>query len=279
MSFYSGGEEKLGIEVVAPSVATGPRRGVRRAQNVQDPLCALCAHQRRWRPGTVEHLVDERTANGPFASLTDFFSAASTPHQINKRTLESLIAMPARLDCFGASDGSNVTAGLHSAACSATPPSVAAPNADRIGHSATCSAVTAMHGETIQLPFAETWLTLGGAAAIMNSRSIGFYFSAHPLDEYRRRHRLTENAGAVLAPIRRAGAVKNGRVEAPAALPEPSPRNRSGKHAQRQSHGESFTVSDPSGQFEIVAFSENPRRMAGRAGAGPVVLLQCGGRI
>ncbi|MGI9400083.1 MAG: DNA polymerase III subunit alpha, partial [Rhizobiaceae bacterium] len=162
--------ENLGIEVVPPSVQTS-KVGFSVAEG---KIFYALAAIKGVGEGAVRQIVQDRESNGPFADLTDFFSRIDIRHA-NKRTLENLIAAGA-LDCFGARR-EQLMAGL-----------------DRLTGHASRTAQDRDSGQddmfsgggsvpAIVLPEAETW----SPAERLNRefQAIGFYLSAHPLDEYR----------------------------------------------------------------------------------------------
>ncbi len=203
----------------------------------------------------VDHIVTAREAGGPFSSFTNFFSRID-PRQINKRALENLIAAGA-FDTFGASR-EQLIAGIsrllgHSARMSEN---AAIGMSDMFGGDAS--------NEHIQLPLAETWLP----AEKLNRefQSIGFYFSAHPLDEYQ----------GMLAKMR----VQNW-TDFERAVKSGSPQGRlAGTVIQKQERKTRkgtrmgiIQLSDSSGQYEAVAFSETLERFRDLLTVGNSIML------
>ncbi|MEL6751578.1 MAG: DNA polymerase III subunit alpha, partial [Pseudomonadota bacterium] len=186
----------------------------------------------------MAHLVEQRNAAGPFTSLTNFFSRIDT-RQINRKALENLIYSGA-MDCFGCTR-EQMFAGL-----------------DRlIGHASRVADNSAMGmsdmfggdtGETeVVLPRVEPMQSADKLLA--EFQALGFYMSAHPLDEYEKllqRLRLRKwseferDVKRGQKPRQIAGTV--------AALQKR--RTRSGAMMAN------LLLSDPSGQFEAAVFSD-----------------------
>jgi len=186
----------------------------------------------------VDHIVEEREANGPFSSFTNFFSRID-PKQINKRALENLIAAGA-FDTFGASR-EQLVAGIsrllgHSARMSEN---AAIGMSDMFGSDAS--------NEHIQLPLCETWLP--SEKLNREFQSIGFYFSAHPLDEYEKM--LEKMRVQNWAAFERG--VKSGSPQGRLAGTVIQKQERKTRKGTRMGI---IQLSDPSGQYEVVAFSE-----------------------
>ena len=122
----------------------------------------------------MEQLVDERRAHGPFASLDDF-AARIDPRLLNRRQIESLAGGGAFDDL---AERWAVTAAAE------TILAAAASAAD-----ARVSGQGGLFGEgpanvvPIRMPTAENWTLAQRMAA--EKESFGFYFSAHPVDNYR----------------------------------------------------------------------------------------------
>ena len=186
----------------------------------------------------VDYIVAEREANGPYSSFTDFFSRID-PKQINKRALENLIAAGA-FDVFGASR-EQLVAGIsrlmgHSARMSEN---AAIGMSDMFGGDAS--------SEHIQLPLAETWLP--SQKLNREFQSIGFYFSAHPLDEYEKM--LTKLRVQNWADFERS--VKNGATAGRLAGTVTQKQERKTRTGNRMGI---IQLSDPTGQYEAVVFAE-----------------------
>ncbi|HEY4943930.1 MAG TPA: DNA polymerase III subunit alpha [Rhizomicrobium sp.] len=187
----------------------------------------------------MDHVVAERTANGPFLGLTDF-ARRIDPRLVNKRAFESLARA-------GAFDGLNRN--RRQVVDSAD---VLLNSAQRNARERETGQVSLFGGATeakdeLRLAPVADWPSherLGEEFSAM-----GFYLSGHPLDAY-------------AAPLRRLGATTYG------ALLED--RRRSGfkavlagtmirKQERRGRNDQSFafvTFSDPSGSYEVMLFPE-----------------------
>lgn len=224
----------LGIEVVSPSVQTSQAGFSIADGKIFYALAAI----KGVGEGAVRQIVEDRQSNGPFADLTDFFTRIDI-RNANKRTLENLIAAGA-LDCFGARR-EQLMAGL-----------------DRLVGHASRTAQDRDSGQNdmfsgggsipaIVLPDAETW----PPAERLNRefQAIGFYLSAHPLDEYRElMERMRVQRFAEFETSVRGGATA-GRL-AGTVTSRQERRTRTGKRMGI------VQFSDPSGQFEAVIFEE-----------------------
>jgi DNA polymerase-3 subunit alpha len=121
----------------------------------------------------VEHIVEVRKAGGPFSDLTDF-ARRINPKFLNRRALESLVAAgaldelePDRARVFGGIDHILAMA-------SHIQESAAVGQGDMFGG--------AGEREPLLLPPVEPWLA---AERLKREHdAIGFYLSAHPLDDY-----------------------------------------------------------------------------------------------
>ncbi|MCF6321856.1 MAG: DNA polymerase III subunit alpha, partial [Rhizobiaceae bacterium] len=191
--------------------------------------------------GAVEQIIAEREENGEFTSLTDFFSRVDS-RQLNRRTVENLICAGA-FDCFD-HPRERMAAGL-----------------DRLLGHAQRTIQDRERGQSdmfggeeaseIELPRVDPWLP--SQKLQREHQSVGFYLSAHPLDEYR----------SVLEGLRvqlfgefeksvRAGSAAGRLAGTVTARQE---RNtRTGKRMAV------VMISDPSGQYEAVIFEENLNR-------------------
>ena len=186
----------------------------------------------------VQHIVEARRCGGAFASLTDLFGRVD-PRQINRRMMETLIAAGA-LDCFGV-PRERILAGL-----------------DRLlGHAARLADEKAMgqvslfggevEREEVQLPTCAVWVP--AERLTREFAAIGFYLSAHPLDEHAETlRRLRVQDHATFARAVRAGATA-GRLAATVA-------SRQERNTRRGDKMGIVNLSDPTGSYEAVLFSD-----------------------
>ncbi len=205
----------------------------------------------------VEHLVESR-ADRRFRDLSDF-AARINPRILNKRTLESLI-------CAGALDGLNpdrasVMAGVERimAIGNRVVEGAAIGQDELFGEGG--------QGETLTLPAVDPWMP---SERLQREHAVvGFYLSAHPLDEY----------GPIL---------KNMRVQTWAEFSESVRLGAAAgrlagtvttRQERRTKSGNKMGIvqfSDPTGQFEAILFSEALNEYRDRLEPGQSVILQVG---
>src|SRR5436190_6034452 len=189
----------------------------------------------------MEVLVEERDRGGAFRTLDDF-AARIDPRQLNRRQLESLAAAGAfdgiaeRWAAFGAAET------ILSAASSAADA--------RVSGQGGLFGEGAANVVPIRMPAAENWTLAQRMAA--EKEAFGFYFSAHPVDNYRHlaaAHgaRRFGDLSALAAPADggRTGAVMAGMNE--------DVRWRTSAKGRRYMIA---TLSDSSGQFEATIFDD-----------------------
>ncbi|MBL8576168.1 MAG: DNA polymerase III subunit alpha [Mesorhizobium sp.] len=226
---------RLGIEVVPPSVMTSFRDFEVGENKIFYSMAAL----KGVGDAAVEHIVEKRKEK-PFASLEDFCERVD-PKIVGKRVLETLI-MAGALDCFG-HDRAAMLAGLdRMMGLSAQSSENAALGQGDIFGLAAAGPVQKLH-----LPVTEPWLP--AERLHREFQVVGFYLSAHPLDEYR----------AVLKKMRVqnwaefAAAVKQGSTAGRLAGTVTSRQERKTRTGNKMGV---VTFSDTSGQYEAVLFSE-----------------------
>jgi DNA polymerase-3 subunit alpha len=207
----------------------------------------------------MEQLVAERRANGPFAGLEDF-AGRIDPRLLNRRQIESLAG-------GGAFD--DIAERWAVAAAAETILSAAASAAD-----ARVSGQGGLFGEgpanvvPIRIPTGESWSLARRMAA--EKESFGFYFSAHPVDNYR--HLLQAHGARRFADLADLPAPADGGRSAAvmAALIEDT-RWRTSARGRRYMMA---TLSDASGQFEVTVFDDAvAEQVAAMAKAGSCALL------
>ncbi|UIJ73627.1 DNA polymerase III subunit alpha [Aurantimonas sp. HBX-1] len=226
--------QRLGITVVAPSVQTSHKAFEVGENRIFYALAAIKGIGEQ----AVEHIV-ERRGEGRYASLEDF-CARIDPKIVNKRTLEFLIAAGA-LDCFG-HDRAVLTANIE----------LMASYAMRV-HEGRTSGQHDMFGsagdapEPLRLNPAPLWTS--SEKLLREFQAIGFYISAHPLDEYKatlKRLRVQTHA-EVTAGVKRGASA--GKLAGTVTSRQERKTRTGGKIGIVQ-------LSDPSGQYEVVLFSE-----------------------
>jgi DNA polymerase-3 subunit alpha len=207
----------------------------------------------------MEQLVDERRANGPFAGLDDF-AARIDPRLLNRRQIESLAG-------GGAFDG--LAERWQVAAAAETILAAASSAAD-----ARVSGQGGLFGEgpanvvPIRMPTGESWSLAQRMAA--EKESFGFYFSAHPVDNYR--HLAEANDARTFAALGALPAsAEGGRASATMAGLVEDVRWRTSARGRRYMMA---TLSDSSGQFEATVFDDQvAEQVANAAKTGSCALL------
>jgi DNA polymerase-3 subunit alpha len=208
----------------------------------------------------VEMIVEARKG-GAFTSLADFASRVS-PRAINKRVLESLAAA-------GAFDSLNANRAAVFAGADAI---LAASQRD---HAATTSGQNDMFGgmadaPSIILPPAEPWLPAERLRREYDA--IGFFLSGHPLDDYA----LALKRLRVQSWNEFSRAVKTGATAGRVAATVVSRMERRTKTGNKMGI---MGLSDPTGHFEAVLFSEGLAQYRDVLEPGTAVLLQLGAEL
>jgi len=256
LSEFRAEAQRLGIKVEPPSVN---RSGV--AFDVADGkiFYALSA-LKGVGAAAVQQIVDAR-GNKPFTSIADFASRVS-PKAINKRVLESLAAAgafdelePNRVRVFGGADAVL-------AACQRSHEAATIGQNDMFGDVA--------DAPSVMLPAIEPWLPAERLQREYDA--IGFFLSGHPLDDYQTvLKRLNVQSWAEFAQ-----AVKNGRTAGKVAATVVSRMERRTKTGNKMGI---IGLSDPTGHFEAVLFSEALGQFRDMLEPGLVVLLQLGAEL
>jgi len=250
LSEFRAEAERLGVKVEAPSVN---RSGVDfevEGVTIHYALAALKGVGRQ----AVEAIVQARRGR-PFADLSDF-AARINPHAVNKRVLESLAAAgafdslePNRARVFAAVDA--MLAGAQRAH-----DDLAVGQSELFGGAAARAPVA--------LGQIEPWLP---AERLQKEfAAIGFFLSGHPLDDYAAAlKRMRVQSWAEFARAVRAGA-SAGRV-AGTVVARTERRTRTGSKMGI------IELSDPTGHYEAVVFSEGLAQFRDLLEPGASVLL------
>jgi len=207
----------------------------------------------------MAQLVEEREANGPFRNLDDF-AVRVDPRLLNRRQIESLAG-------GGAFDGIAERWTVHGAAETILAAAASAAEARTSGQGG-------LFGEgpadvaPIRMPRTEQWTLAQRMAA--EKESFGFYFSAHPVDNYR--HLVDAHGAKTFAQLAAMPApADGGRMGATMAALIEDTRFRTSQRGRRYMMA---TLSDPSGQFEASIFDDNAmEQVAAAAKAGACALL------
>ncbi len=246
---------RLGIEVVSPSVLTSYRNFEVGENRIFYSLAAI----KGVGDAAVEHIVDKRREK-QFESLEDF-CARIDPKIVGKRVLESLIQAGA-FDCFGI-DRAALFAGI-----------------DRLMGMAARAAEDAAMGQgdifgmsgggepqKLHLPVTDPWT----AAEKLHRefQVVGCYLSAHPLDEYAETlaKMRVQSWGEFQAAVKRGASA--GRL-AGTVTSKQERRTRTGNKMGI------IQLSDATGQYEAVLFSEALAQYRDLLEAGSSVVIMVG---
>ncbi|MEQ1937215.1 DNA polymerase III subunit alpha [Mesorhizobium sp. CN5-321] len=243
---------RLGIEVVAPSVQSSFRPFEVGENKIFYSLAAL----KGVGDAAVEHIVEKRK-DGPFKSLADFCERVD-PKIVGKRVFESLI-MAGALDCFG-HDRAAMMAGVERMMGLAA---LAQQNAVSGQHDI-FGASLGSQSEALNLPAAEPWLPADRLHR--EFQVVGFYLSAHPLDEYRAAlEKLRVQTWAEFS-----AAVKRGATAGRLAGTVTSKQERKTRTGNKMGV---VNFSDTTGQYEAVMFSETLAQYRDMLEAGKSVVI------
>ena len=235
LAVFRADAQRLGIEVTPPSVMSSHRLFEVEGNRIFHSLAAI----KGVGEAAVEHIVALRR-DKDFSSLEDFLARVD-PHIIGKRVLESLVAAGA-LDCFGR-DRAQMFSGVDRmvAYAQAARESATSGQADIFG------GLAGSAPEPLRLNAVEPWLP--AERLHREFLAVGFYLSAHPLDDYRKvLERLRVQSYADFSAAVKRG-VTAGRL-AGTVTSFSTRRTRTGNQMGI------VDFSDGTGQFEAVMFSE-----------------------
>jgi len=242
--------ERLGISVDRPSIN---RSGVDFEVNGNTIVYALAALKGVGRQA-VEAIITARE-NGAFVDLADFATRIN-PRAVNKRVLESLAAAGA----FEAFEQNR--ARVFAAADTLLARAQRAHDTAAIGQSELFGGGAVR--ELIMLPQIEPWLP--AERLRREYEAVGFFLSGHPLDDYAAvLKKMRVQPWAEFARAVKAGATA-GRVAATVV-------SRTERRTRTGSKMGIIGLSDPSGHFEAVIFSEGLAEHRDRLDPGNAVLL------
>jgi DNA polymerase-3 subunit alpha len=256
LSEFRAEAQRLGIKVEAPNVN---RSGA--TFEVSDGTIYYALAGLKGVGAQAVELIVETRKDGLFTSLADF-AARVNPRAINKRVIESLAAAGA----FDALDSNRarVFAGAESilAACQRSHEAATMGQNDMFGGAA--------DAPTIMLPQAEPWLPADRLRREYDA--IGFFLSGHPLDDYATAlKRLRVQSWAEFS-----RAVKTGATAGKVAATVVSRMERRTKTGNKMGI---IGLSDPTGHFEAVLFSEGLAQYRDILEPGAAVLLQLGAEL
>src|SRR3954452_5536899 len=257
LSEFRAEAQRLGIKVEPPNVNRSGATFEVGDKTIYYALAAL----KGVGIAAVEQIIAERTKNGLFTSLADF-AARVSPRAINKRIIESLAAAgafdtlePNRARVFAGAD-SILTA------CQRANEAATIGQNDMFGSSA--------DAPTIMLPQIEPWLPAERLRREYDA--IGFFLSGHPLDDYATvLKRLRVQSWAEFS-----RAVKTGATAGKVAATVVSRMERRTKTGNKMGI---MGLSDPTGHFEAVLFSEGLAQYRDVLEPGAAVLLQLGAEL
>ncbi len=257
LSEFRAEAQRLGIKVEAPSVNRSGARFEVGDGTIYYALAALKGVGAQ----AVELIVEARKAGGLFTSLADFASRVN-PRAINKRVIESLAAAGA-FDSLDA-NRARVFAGAEAilAACQRSHEAASIGQNDMFGGAA--------DAPSIMLPQIEPWLPAERLRREYDA--IGFFLSGHPLDDYAvALKRLRVQSWAEFS-----RAVKTGATAGKVAATVVSRMERRTKTGNKMGI---IGLSDPTGHFEAVLFSEGLAQYRDVLEPGAAVLLQLGAEL
>src|SRR3954451_17629673 len=257
LSEFRAEAQRLGIKVEPPNVNRSGATFEVGDKTIYYALAAL----KGVGIAAVEQIIAERTKNGLFTSLADF-AARVSPRAINKRIIESLAAAGA-FDTLEP-NRARVFAGADSilAACQRANEAATIGQNDMFGSSA--------DAPTIMLPQIEPWLPAERLRSEYDA--IGFFLSGHPLDDYAPvLKRLRVQSWAEFS-----RAVKTGATAGKVAATVVSRMERRTKTGNKMGI---MGLSDPTGHFEAVLFSEGLAQYRDVLEPGAAVLLQLGAEL
>ncbi len=251
LSEFRAEAHRLGIKVEAPSIN---RSGATFEVN-EGVICYALAALKGVGAHAVELIVEARKS-GFFTSLPDF-AARVPPRAINKRVIESLAAAGA----FDALEPNRarVFAGAEAilAACQRSNEATMLGQNDMFGGMA--------DAPDIMLPRAEAWLPADRLRR--EYEAVGFFLSGHPLDDYATALKRLR----VQSWIEFSRAVKAGATAGKVAATVLSRTERRTKTGNKMGI---IGLSDPTGHFEAVLFSEGLALFRDVLEPGAAVLLQ-----
>ena len=225
--------ERLGIAVRPPCVNRSEAMfGVADGEI----LYALAAIKNVGRQA-MEHLVEVRREGGPFRDLFDF-ARRINPRIVNKRAFENL-ARAGAFDCLNP-DRAQVLAAVDLVLGTAN----ASAQERESRQDSLFGGDSGAQPANPALPSVEPWLAVQRLTEEFNA--VGFYLSGHPLDDYR-------------TSLRRAGVATIAELLARGVQAGFVAGTVTARQERKSKKGNPFaflSLSDASGQFEVVVFSE-----------------------
>ncbi|NIJ42704.1 DNA polymerase-3 subunit alpha [Parvibaculum indicum] len=224
---------RLGIKVCPPSVNRS--EAMFTVEN-GEVLYALAAIKNVGRQA-MEHVVEIRREGGPFSDIFDFARRVS-PRYINKRTFENLVRAGAFDDLHKDRAQLLASADLLMGIASSAAEERETQQVNLFGGDSGAAMANPA------LPRVESWTPIQRLNEEFNA--IGFYLSGHPLDGY-------------LTSLKRAGVVTYAEMLARSTPAAKMAGTVTARQERRSKKGNPFAflnLSDPTGQFEMIVFSE-----------------------
>ncbi|WP_119458633.1 DNA polymerase III subunit alpha [Rhodospirillaceae bacterium SYSU D60014] len=190
--------------------------------------------------GAVEALVRTREAEGAFKSLFDF-TARLDPRLLNRRQLETLV-------CAGAFDGLNPNRRQTFEAAETILRHANAAASERESLQVSLFGDGGGEGGRFTLPAVADWPSMERLRH--EFEAIGFYLSAHPLDAYGKTLERLEVVPYVDLPVWMSGRTTNRAKLAGIVI------NRQERTSSRGNRFAFVQLSDASGMFEVMVFSD-----------------------
>ena len=250
--------ERLGIALLPPDVNRSRADfGVERLESGGKAIRYALGAIKNVGESAMEALVAEREAAGPFRGLGDFANRID-PRGLNKRQIENLARA-------GAFDGLNPNRRqVHDAADIVVRHAAAAASERASAQVNLFGEAGGGEGPELALPQAEDWVKMDRLRE--EAEAIGFYLSAHPLDDYR--EALDRMAVVRSAELDKALARSPGRKRVAGIV--------TGRQDRTSRQGNRFAFiqfSDASGSFEVMAFSDLLARCQDLLESGQPVLV------
>jgi DNA polymerase III subunit alpha len=243
---------RLGLTIVPPNINMSHTHFEPNINKIYYALSALKGVGK----SAVESVVSAR-GQRPFASLQDF-AARLDPKGLNKRTLEALAASGS-LDTLESSRSRAFSASEYILAYAQR------QQADRSAGQFGLFAGENTPQEDMPLPYVDPWPA--GRRLQQEHDAIGFYLSGHPLDDYQSVLKaLNVDTWSTFERAVKKGAVA-GRLAA-------SVIDRTERRTKTGNKMGIITLSDPTGQFEAILFSESLALYRDILTEGGLVLLQ-----
>jgi len=239
LNLFRGELARLKVPLLGPDVNRSiPHFSVEDTPEGQPAVRYALAAIRNVGEAAMDNLVAERTKAGPFKDLADFANRIDAK-QVNRRQLENLVCAGAfdslcanRAQVFGGIDAILRQAG--SAAADRTSNQVSLFGGDVVLPSLT-------------IPECPDWLPNDRLQRELDA--VGFYLSAHPLDEY---DKVLKRLGAIRQAELSARLAGAGRAVRLAGIV----LNRKERVTARGTRMAFVQMSDASGTFEVTLFSE-----------------------